>query len=386
MMHDIIDVLTRARSLRASITYQVEKNSATTRSHNEPDKLSLVFKLRCRVPEQSYLFIGSGTYMPITRDINRVLKKLSGRLQACKSFDELLRDETIARLVSQIRLVQTPVTYYVQGRRDLVVIPGSSIKGAIRARLEYAFKPVDNKVKSCYIKQTTHEPDWQKGWRHIYIYGPEVAVYRVSTCDYTHDRQVCKVCDIMGTAGLASRVDFSDAIPVRDFELVELTLEYGEHIFAIPPGAEFELEIAMRNMSPSEIGLVLMAMNLHLQELRPILIGRFKYKAKTEKTTGRKLIFGQLVFDRNSATIYMPRFVLRTGIRELLRSLGIPVSDSNLELPKREQDRDYVMKLLNFFVKCAQEEFGSFLREEFIKGDDVVLKRLEKVREHEFHI
>jgi hypothetical protein len=145
-------------------------------------------------------------------------------------------------------------------------IPGSSLKGAVRSRLELTFRGYNGSVPSCFsVIGDVKIPSWRH--REIYRSSSE---NRGPPCDYLRYGTVCKVCDIFGAPGLASRVHFPNLI-FGDED--EISSDLGR-IVVIPRGAESEGALLFQGMEPYELGLVLIGMG----NLKPLLIGRGKYR------------------------------------------------------------------------------------------------------------
>lgn len=160
-------------------------------------------------------------------------------------------------------------------------IPGSSVKGNVRARIELSLKPTNGSIRSCFIK-TTHnvkEPlVGSQGWRHWKIWRGSVEIERGVPCDYTSQQNVCLICDIFGTSGLAGLVEFSEFM-ADNVQLENLNLEHGVKITAAKPGSRFNGFITFRNLRTEELGLLLIGMRvLKTREGHPVLMGRLKYR------------------------------------------------------------------------------------------------------------
>lgn len=158
-------------------------------------------------------------------------------------------------------------------------IPGSSVKGNIRSRLELSFIPKDGKIRSCFIRSsplTRREPKkGEHGWRHYKIWKSSLQFDR-KPCDYNRDRKVCLICDLFGTTGLQGLISFSDF--VGEFETKIFKLPY-ESIEAAPPGSRFTGEITFINLKLEEIGLLLFGMGLRDSKVgKPVLLGKYKYR------------------------------------------------------------------------------------------------------------
>lgn len=174
------------------------------------------------------------------------------------------------------------------------VIPGSSIKGNIRSRLELSFRPKDGYVRSCFIRARaplTEEPlRGMHGWRHFKIWGGVLFEERGLPCDLIRMDKICLICDLFGTTGLKSLIDFSDFIGDGYAEdmLEQLSLEYGMNLIAAKPGSRFNGKITFYNLSPSEIGLLLIGMRVG----KSALLGRLKYRHRISGLT-----FGKVRYD-----------------------------------------------------------------------------------------
>ncbi|MEM2178319.1 MAG: RAMP superfamily CRISPR-associated protein [Candidatus Methanomethylicaceae archaeon] len=164
-----------------------------------------------------------------------------------------------------------------------IIIPGSSIKGNIRSRIELSFRGYNGIVKSCFInagKPITKEPiEGTTGWRHYRIWKEVLSEDRGGPCNFTVMNKVCLLCDLFGTSGLKSLIDFND------FECVNAKIEYLDLPFdikvqAISAGSEFKGRIYFRNLKEYELGLLLLGMGIKDSfEGRRVILGRFKYRS-----------------------------------------------------------------------------------------------------------
>ncbi|MCX8171786.1 MAG: RAMP superfamily CRISPR-associated protein, partial [Candidatus Bathyarchaeota archaeon] len=181
----------------------------------------------------SYIHIGSST-IPLTVN-EEILTNLvkSGR----KDIASLLRAAKFMEVIQ----------FNISGNRP--TIPGSSVKGNIRSRLELSFRPKNGYVRSCFIRAgrpPIKEPErGTHGWRHHKIWGSVLFEERGLPCDLTRMNNICLICDLFGTAGLKSLIDFSDFIGEGNIEdiLEELSLEYGMNLVAAKPGSKFNGKI-----------------------------------------------------------------------------------------------------------------------------------------------
>ncbi|EWG06577.1 MAG: hypothetical protein ASUL_08854 [Candidatus Aramenus sulfurataquae] len=159
-----------------------------------------------------------------------------------------------------------------------LVIPGNTVKGAIRSRLELLM------YDSCYnplgIKRSKTISK-----RYIKIFHPP-RDKDVENFD-PESGQICPVCNLFGNAGLASRVNFSD------LELKEGKIDYipvrGLLYEVAKRGSIFTGDIIMHAPQPWEIGMLLYGAGYRKGgKWKTILLGRFKYERKE---------FGRVQFD-----------------------------------------------------------------------------------------
>jgi CRISPR/Cas system CSM-associated protein Csm3 (group 7 of RAMP superfamily) len=171
---------------------------------------------------------------------------------------------------------------------NIPVIPGSTVKGNVRARIELSFRPRNGQVKSCFVE--AGRIDEKQQWRHIGIWGKRekriVPGRRgkklAGQCHFDPQRdelqRVCLVCDLFGTTGLASLIRFSDFVG-RGTELKEENFEFGLRLETAPANSVFCGKIYFFNLKPEELGLLLLGMGIESGvDGRPVLMGRLKYR------------------------------------------------------------------------------------------------------------
>ncbi len=226
-------------------------------------------------PVDSYLHVGSGFRKLVIDE-----KELRRRASQARRRDEL------NRLVEDFsRRIEEDYSEFVMRSRT-PVIPGSSVKGNVRSRLELSFKPKDGKIRCCFIRATKNplkppQPGVY-GWRHFRIWQDSLKFIRDGdeACDYTDEKPegVCLLCDLFGTAGLAGLIEFSDLVGTG-VNLVKVDLPTGEKLLAVPPGETFEGSVTFRILKPEELGLLLYGMGMRDSRLgRPVLLGKLKYR------------------------------------------------------------------------------------------------------------
>jgi len=163
------------------------------------------------------------------------------------------------------------------------VVPGSSVKGNVRARLELSLVPREGFVSSCLIRASEEPleppPRGEEGWRHFRIWSQALSFDRGPSCDFTEgEGEVCLLCDIFGTAGLQGLVAFDDFIG-EGVRLKPVDLPVGEKLLAAPPGSAFSGAIAFTNLRAWELGLLLYGMGFRGSRIgKPVLFGKVKYR------------------------------------------------------------------------------------------------------------
>jgi len=171
----------------------------------------------------------------------------------------------------------------------LPTIPASSVKGNIRGRLELTFRAHEGRVRSCFSKASQYPP-LATYWRHRRIWGDVLNEDRSRACDLTSMEKVCLICDLFGTTGLSSLINFEDFIG-REVTPEEIKVN-GEKILAAPAGSEFEGTINFTNLKEEELGLLFIGMGLKDNvKGRQLLLGRLKYRG----LVGSKL-FGRIIY------------------------------------------------------------------------------------------
>lgn len=247
---------------------------------------------------------------------------------------------------------------------DKIVIPGSSLKGAVRSRLELLFTAVNNEVPSCFrvVEGFAPQPAPKggQGWRHQRVWSSSLE-NRGRGCDatsatYWEDIQVCIVCDMFGAPGLRSRIDFGNLEPLNNVRLIRADiLIRGRSVSFefIDKNSSFKGVVLLNGLSLKELGLLSIAMRL--LEDKPILIGRFKYVKHRLRIDNNFLSewFGRLKI--NGLKLRIP-FYAENSIKILdenniqYRRAGIEfIVDNDLE------------KLLRLAEEEARREYGKYL-------------------------
>jgi CRISPR/Cas system CSM-associated protein Csm3 (group 7 of RAMP superfamily) len=228
----------------------------------------------------SYLHVGTGA-LRLVVDENE-LRRRATRAKNRREFEQLVQElkESIQLDYAQFVLLKE------ERAKEIPAVPGSSVKGNVRSRLELSFVPKDGKIRCCLIRSTNSPlqppPPGQHGWRHFRIWQRSLEFSRDGDepCDYTGEETagVCLLCDLFGTAGLAGLIEFSDLVGTG-VNLVRVDLPTGEKLLAAPPGSAFEGTVTFRILKPEELGLLLYGMGMRDSRLgRPVLLGKSKYR------------------------------------------------------------------------------------------------------------
>lgn len=298
-------------------------------------------------PSDSYLHVGTGV-LRLKVDETR-LKRLT---ESAKTRSQLMK--VVEDLSREIQLDYTEFTTV----RGLVVVPGASVKGNVRARLELSFVPSSGYVRSCLIRASEEPleppPSGQHGWRHFRIWSESLSFAREPACDYTKGGEVCLLCDLFGTAGLEGLIAFADFIGDR-VQLTSVNLPTGEKLRVAPPGSAFSGTITFTNLKAWELGLLLYGMGLRSLRLgRPVLFGKVKYRRYPN------YVFGVVRYE-----------VERLELAPFSQMLE--VEGSRIRPGSRVEGED-LDKLVRVLVGLARDELGK----ELLDVDEV--ERLERLK------
>ncbi|WP_448578444.1 RAMP superfamily CRISPR-associated protein [Thermosphaera sp.] len=268
--------------------------------HREPPTPRSIFKelvghMEVDIKSIGYLHIGSEPFSIPASLAHHVKQLVSKKGQV----DNSIVDESIVDEISRMMDSAQPEFATL---KEKLVIPGASVKGNIRARLELSFVPLNNKVRSCF--RVSDYETYDRGWRHAEIWKEAVHQNREQPCSLTsggkRDRatgghrhvekkgagleetqKVCIICDMFGAPGLAGLVEFTDFLgpPASDKTVEELRLPYGVKLKAAKPGSVFSGQIYFKNLSPVKLGLLFYGMGLRDDcEGRTVLLGKYKYR------------------------------------------------------------------------------------------------------------
>jgi len=172
-------------------------------------------------------------------------------------------------------------------------LPGSSLKGAIRATCETVIRTFVDDYQASNILHYEDAPEEQ------------------ADCG-KGDEPLCMMCDTFGNTNRISKVSFDDAFLtpsswnlLRDaavqsragisLKRTDGTVDKGPFFIEfIPRGAEFEFQVLCTNILPAELKLLLLAMEL---------FNRGRFKLGGQKSRG----MGSVTFEIAKVTTYLPK-------------------------------------------------------------------------------
>ncbi|MGB9759667.1 MAG: RAMP superfamily CRISPR-associated protein [Brevinematia bacterium] len=300
-----------------NIQVEVIRKEFTPREYLLQDRFNLTLKFEALVPENSYIFSGAiPKQLPEVKIFYNNIDKLKRRILSGEKLDLLAE---IKRLLNEIDISKRMFekNKYFPKLLNSYFIPGSSIKGAARSRIEYKLKPtkLGNSLVSysCYI---TESPFLDKLFarNHLMFWGEDTSYFR-SSCKVPN---VCIVCDLFGTQSLASRVSFSDALLASS---TSASLEFLKDlsIEAIKPNSKFILRVDAINLNFIELGLLFLGFEIFSGS--PILVGSFKYRYNPKVTKNlyrNRFSFGLLKFNLIGFDEFLSNKLSNMSTKELI--------------------------------------------------------------------
>lgn len=248
--------------------------------------------------------VGSGELNLIVRDLNAV-KRFSR---------EILAKKNIERVGAEIvNLISIGLKFVKLGTK--LCIPGSTLKGVVRTRLELiAGKRGSGDTSSACLTfagppLTKLPTPGSQGWRHARIWGRAVSIDREAE-SYLEEEfvsELCPICNLFGAPGVASRTLFSNACCDNCSTHVCTVSEYNMRLEILSPGTVLKGSIALRGVVVEELGLLLIGMGFDGNNFKPILIGRLKYAGEG---MGRAL----LSLEKLIVAIYSVDYLEKLGV------------------------------------------------------------------------
>jgi hypothetical protein len=270
---------------------RVIKGAFTPRDRQLSGRESYRLKFEVSIREDSILLVSGTEIFPPEKQ--KFLAKVE---QAINSEDHIRRIQEVVKQLSEDTKRKSNVRKHVtSGSKP--IIPGSSLKGVSRSRLEYMFRPKSIGgiliSYSCFIVSSYHSGIPK---RHLKFWG-EMNTAERETCDVRRDSSVCIVCDIYGSASLASRVDFSDAVFDAN-SLADFSGGFG-HVQAIRPKSKGEFFVIAKNFNNIDASLLLASLGQYKKgSVTPIGFYKYRYNpiVGTNSPYGKKY-FGLVSFD-----------------------------------------------------------------------------------------
>ncbi|BDC17509.1 hypothetical protein HS5_03990 [Acidianus sp. HS-5] len=149
---------------------------------------------------------------------------------------------------------------------DDIAIPANTVRGAVRSRLEVLYDC------SCY-NFLGNRPSTTVSRKYKEIFRPK----RKHSDNFEEEGVVCPVCNVFGTAGLASRITFTD------FKLTKGNVKFlnmqGFTYEVVTRGSTFEGDV-IGNLTMEEWGMLLWGMGCRKGKFKVMLMGRFKFQRK----------------------------------------------------------------------------------------------------------
>jgi len=198
-----------------------------------------------------YLHVGSGIVdVVLTSDVGDLTDMI----------ERILKGESLTSFASLNSMFSRPA-HLLSRVGDRVVIPGSTIKGMVRTRLELSIP------NACYIVDMQSR-DYSQRYREIFKPDQRKRADRFP--------QVCPVCDLLGNAGLASRVEFSDFTLGGDW--IDFVSIGSESYEVVKKGGKFSGRVTFKVKSPEELGMILWGFGIRSGGNKVVLLGRFKFQ------------------------------------------------------------------------------------------------------------
>lgn len=267
-------------------------------------------RIKVSLKSLSYLHIGSGGRI-VLDVVESKLKEIARRSRDLREISKEIKFKESLQFSSTSRGL---------------TVPGSTIKGNVRARLELSFRNVEGKVESCFQKArilSTEPAVGTQGWRHYRIWNEALREDRGPPCDYTLNESVCLICNLFGTAGLKGFIEFSDFLQ-HNVSTEILKLPHEMELVVAKPGSHFIGHVDFYNLKPEEVGLMFIGMGLKDSRIgRPVLLGRLKYRKKYDA-----IEFGKVRYEIDSFELFKYSKTLRIGDNEI--SGGKEISGDNI--------------------------------------------------------
>ncbi len=168
----------------------------------------------------------------------------------------------------------------VKNRQGEPYIPGSSFKGVLRSSIEAFLRTIDpNLACLCVTTQPNFNCPTTKSPEDLAAY-----LTQFKDEDDMYLRGTCRVCQVFGSTGLASKVQFPDLrlaeewlgpYQLRNGVSIDRDTETAasQRLFtieAVPAGTRFAFELLIENGSPADQGMVLLGLRAFEQGMRAL--------------------------------------------------------------------------------------------------------------------
>jgi len=261
----------------------IQRSEYTPRNYNG---LEGVIELEMTV-ESDYLHVGQGK-----RGVELV-----------KSVDDVekLVEQALQGKLPNVEGYFSKEAFLLNKQGDKVVIPGSTIKGLVRSRLELSIPG------SCYIVSRPSNSS-SSVYKRIFNPLPKPS----DRFDIREYREVCPVCDLLGNSGLASRVSFSDFVMTSG--KTSFVSKANANYEVVTKGSKFIGKVVYRSIkSVEELGMLLYGFGLRQDgSSKVMLLGRFKF---SDRQFGR-VKFSVKNMDINAVKKYLTQFQNRFKPRD----------------------------------------------------------------------
>ncbi|AHC52239.1 hypothetical protein SUSAZ_10310 [Sulfolobus acidocaldarius SUSAZ] len=229
----------------------IQRNEYTKRNSNG---ISGVIELRLSV-KSDYLHVGSGS------STYRLVKKID-------NIDALVEDAIEGNIPDLSAYFSPKLHLMTKYSNGTFIIPGSTIKGLVRTRLELSIPG------SCYIV-SKDASNTSQTYRNIFKPRKKPR----DRFDPVKFPKVCPVCDLLGNSGLASRVTFSDFVGEKvNSQNVKVR---GDEYECVTKNSTFRGKVVFKGLKSVEIGMLLYGFGFRIGNntitSKTMLLGRFKF-------------------------------------------------------------------------------------------------------------
>ncbi len=240
-----------------------------------------------------YLILLPGYYLHVGSGVTRYLapanqEEIFEIIQKASSADDAF--SKVKLHIGNMKLFEVHAYQIIVNGKSRIVIPGSTLKGLFRSRMELAFNPCGGEIPSCLIKSEEYPENPSR--IHREIYGINGYIPFRERCDNI-DRP-CIVCDVFGmtseNGGLRALIDVSDAVlrkgtpKIKDIKIGNGGTAYLQLLEGSKEEENkviFRYTIRYRNLDSIRLGLLFNALGVFGS--KRLRIGHFKYREYAEE-------------------------------------------------------------------------------------------------------